>query len=54
LNIDLDRLELLVLVEVENQIVNEVEAIADDDEWQLFRQLGFLQEVFHFLWIVKV
>jgi hypothetical protein len=44
----------LVLVKVENQIVNEVEAIADDDEWQLFGELGFLQEVLDFLRIEMV
>ena len=40
LDIDLNRLELLVLVKVEDQVVNEVEAVADDDERELFGQLG--------------
>jgi hypothetical protein len=54
LNVDLDRLELLVLVEVENQIVNEVEAITNNDQRQLFGQLSFLQEVLDLLGIKKI
>lgn len=54
LDIDLNGLELLVLVEVEDQVMNEVEAVADDDERELFSQLGFLQEVLYFLCVVKV
>jgi len=54
LNVDLDRLELLVLVEVEDQVVDEVEAIAYNDQWQLLGQFGLLQEVLDFFSIVEV
>lgn len=35
MDICLDRLELLVLVQVEDKIVDEVESVADDDERKL-------------------
>jgi hypothetical protein len=42
LNVDLDGLELLFLVQVQNQVMDEVETIADDDERQLLGKIGFL------------
>ena len=54
LDIYLDELCETVLVEVQNQVVNEVEAVADDDKGQLVRELGLLEEVLNFLWVVEV
>lgn len=54
LNVDFDGLELLVLVEVEYQIVDEVEAIADDDQRKLLGQLGFLEEVLNLFRVKEV
>ena len=43
LHVDLDVLLQGVAVEVEHQVVDEVEAVAHDDERQLVRQLGLLR-----------
>lgn len=42
LNIDLNVLLQVVAVEVEDQVVDKVETITDDDEWQLVSEFGFL------------
>lgn len=42
LNVDLNVLLQVVAVQVEHQVVDEVEAVADDDEWQLVGEFGFL------------
>jgi len=54
LDVDLDRLEVLVLVEVQNQIVNKVEAIANNDQRKLLGKVGFLQEVLDLLGVKVV
>lgn len=54
LDIHLDELDESVLVQVEHEIVDEVEAVADDDEWELIGELGFLEEVFDFLGVIEV
>ncbi|GJC99267.1 hypothetical protein ColKHC_08093 [Colletotrichum higginsianum] len=54
LDVSLDGLELLLLVEVENQVVDKVEPVADDDEGQLLLESSLLQEVLHLLGIVEV
>jgi len=54
LHVHLDELRETVLVEVQNEVVHEIEAVANDDEWELISQLGFLQEVLDFLGIVVV
>lgn len=42
LNIDLNVLLQVVAVQVEDQVVDKVKAVADDDEWQLVGEFGFL------------
>jgi hypothetical protein len=54
LHVDLDVLALVVLVQVDHQIAHKVEAVAHDDEGQLVRQLGLLQEVLDTLGIEKL
>lgn len=54
LYIDLDGLKLLVLVEVEHQIMNKVESIADNDERELFGKLSLFQEVLDLLRVIRV
>ena len=44
LHVDLDVLLQVVPVEVEHQVVDEVEAVAHNDEWQLVCELGLLSE----------
>ena len=43
LDVDLDVLLQSVAVQVEDQVVDKVESVADDDERQLVGQLGFLR-----------
>ena len=45
---------LLHIQEVEDEVVDEVEAIADDDERELVGELGLLEEVLDALGIVAV
>lgn len=52
LHVDFDRLELLVLVKVKDQVVDKVEAVADDDEWQLLSESLLLKKVFDTLWVI--
>ncbi len=47
LHVDLDGLRLVVGVEVEDEVVDEVEAVADDYERQLVGELRLLQKVLH-------
>ncbi|GKT40436.1 uncharacterized protein ColSpa_00617 [Colletotrichum spaethianum] len=54
LDVSLDGLELLLLVKVENQVVDEVESVANDDEGQLLLKSGLLQEVLDLLGVVVV
>lgn len=42
---------MLVLVEVEREVSDHVEPIADNNQWQLLGQLGFLQEIDHADWL---
>ncbi len=42
LYVDLDVLLQVVAIEIQHQVVDKVEPIADDDQWQLVSQLGFL------------
>lgn len=34
--------------------MDKVKTIADDDQWQLISELGFLQEVLHPFWTVTI
>ena len=43
-----------ILIEVENQVVHEVETIADNDNGKLVHKLGFFEEVLYFLRAVLV
>ena len=52
LHVDLDVLLLIVLEQVHDKVANEVEAIADNDEWELVGQLDLLEEVLDNLRIV--
>lgn len=54
LNVDLDEVGEPVLVQVKDEVVNVVEAVADDDEGELIGELGFLEKVFDLLGVVKV
>jgi hypothetical protein len=42
------------LIEVKNEIVNEVESVANNDEGQLVRKFGLLEEVLDLLRVVVV
>ena len=53
LNINLNKIGESVLVQVENEIMNEVGAIVDDDEWKLIRELRLLEEILDFLWVLE-
>jgi hypothetical protein len=54
LNIHLDEFREAILVQVEDEVMDEVETIADNDEWELIGELGFLEEVFDLLRIIEV
>jgi len=54
LNVDLDEIGETVLVKVENEIVNEVESVANDNERELIGEFGFLEEVLDLLRVVEV
>ena len=54
LHIDFDVLHQIIAIEIENEIVHEVESIADDNQRELIGQFGFLEEVLHSLGIVAV
>jgi len=54
LNIYLDKFGETVLIEVENEIMNKVEPIADNDERKLVREFRLLKEVLDFLGIIEV
>lgn len=54
LDIDLDGFNHAILVQVEHQVVDEVETIANDDERKLVGQLGLFEEVLDLLGVVVV
>jgi hypothetical protein len=54
LDIDLDELGQVVLVQVQDEIMDKVETIANNNERELVGQLGLLQEVLNLLRIVVV
>jgi hypothetical protein len=54
LDVDLDELRKPVLIQIENEIVHEVETIADNNERELVRELGLFEEVLDFLRVVEV
>jgi hypothetical protein len=43
-----------VLIKFKDEVVDEVEAIAYDDEWEVVGELGFSEKTFDLLRIVKV
>jgi len=47
LDVDLDVLLQVVAVQVQHKVVNVVETIADNDQWQLVGQLRLLQVSIH-------
>lgn len=54
LNVNLDEVGETVLVKVQNEIVNEVESVANDDERKLIGEFGLLEEVLDLLGVVEV
>ena len=54
MHVHLDELRQPILVQVQNEVVNKVESVADNDEWKLIRQLGLLKEVLDLLRVVIV
>lgn len=54
LDVDLDEVGEAVLVQVQHEVVHVVEPVADDDERQLVRELGLLEEVLDLLRVVEV
>lgn len=42
LNIDLNVLLQIVAVQVEDQVMDKVESVTDDDQWQLVGEFSFL------------
>jgi len=54
LDVNFDELGQPVLVQIENQIVHEVEPVADDDKRKLVLKFGLLEEVLDFLRVVVV
>ncbi|KAJ7828940.1 hypothetical protein B0H14DRAFT_3718285, partial [Mycena olivaceomarginata] len=54
LDMDLDGFNLAILVQVEHQVVDEVETIANNDERKLVSQLGLFEEVLDLLGVVVV
>lgn len=54
LDINLDVLLQVVAVQIEHQVMDKVKAVAHNDERQLVRQFGLLQEVLHTLRVVAV
>jgi hypothetical protein len=54
LDINLDKVRQAVLVKVQDEVVDEIETVADNDERQLIRELGLLEEILDFVGIVIV
>ena len=54
LDVDFDELRQAILVQVEHQVRDEVEAIANNDESDLVLKLDLLEEDLDFLRIVEV
>lgn len=54
LNVHLDELDQAVLVKIANEVVDKVEAIAGDNEWELVGELGFFEEILDLLRIIEV
>ena len=54
LHINFNELGQVILVQVEDKAVDEVEAIANNDERKLVLKLDLLKEVLDFLWIVEI
>lgn len=52
LHVDLDVLLQVVLEEIDDQIVHEVKAVANDNQRQLIAKARLLQEVLHTLGVV--
>ena len=54
MHVGLNVFGVIVLVEVDSQVSNEVETVANDDEWQLLWEFGLLEEVAGANWVVVV
>jgi len=54
LNIHLNEFGEAILVQVEDEVVDKVETITDNDEWELIGELGLLEEVLDLLQIIEV
>jgi hypothetical protein len=50
--IDLNELVLLVVVEISGELIDEVVHVAKIDQRSWIWELGFLQEILHFFWVV--
>ena len=50
----LDKLEELILVEIQDEIMNEIESIANNNQGKLVRQSRFLQEILYLLRVVVI
>lgn len=53
LDVDLNVLLQVVAVQIEDKVVDKVEAVADDDQRKLISELGFLEEVLDSLGVVN-
>jgi len=42
------------LIKIKDEVVDEVEAITDNDEWELVGEFGFFEEVLDLFWIIKI
>ena len=54
MDVNLDELGQTVLVQIKNQVVHEVEPIADNDEGKLVLEFGLFEEILDFLRVVIV
>ena len=54
MDVNFDESGQAVLVQIENQVVHEIEPIADNDERKLILKFGLLEEVLDFLRVVEV
>jgi hypothetical protein len=54
LHVHLDELRETVLIQIQDKVVHEIEAVTNDYEWKLIRKLGLLQKVLDLLGIIVI
>ena len=54
LNINFNELGQAILVQIENEVVDKVESVANDDQGELVGQFSLLEEILDFLGVVEV